>query len=850
MIPNRLGFSLCLLLSAAGIAAVHALPDAFLKADGQTLRDRAGTGEIMRLRGFNLGNWFYQEDWMTPSHKNDPANPGKTVGLYEAEIHEILTARFGVTVKNQLVDGYRRAWMSTLDLDNLAAHGVNLVRVPFTFLNFMEPDGTWRADADAFDRLDWIITEAGARGIYCILDFHYPQGGTGSGPFWSTTLYQDRATAIWSKVAARYAGNPWVAAYDLLNEPLGASNTAQWDVVDRFYRAVRAVDPDHAVAVEAVWDLDALPRTDLYGWTNVIYSLHWYGWNKDESQLLSMVDSDLAKLDANTALGAAGGKFVPINIGEFSYWHYPNVWRYALPRFQARGLSWTIWSYKSRDNGTWSLYNTNRPIVNLSTATPEEIATAWQAHATASLSDGHNSYLRDLVASPIANHDALTVPAGGNLVIPHAALLANDTTLNSAPSLVVLTPSSPSAGDLHVLDAATLLYAPAPGQAPGPVTFRYRPLDQSNGLDSAHFATVTLNVSAAPAVPVPYAAPDAYAVRAGSVSRIPSPGVLANDGDLSGRTLSAELVSAPASGTLALHSSGAFSYTPAAGFTGETSFSYRPRTTEGATGAAVTVKLRIAAPPPLAPNGLQAAYYPTTNWTGSAATRLDAALDFTWASDEAPISGVSAGPYSVRWTGWIHPPYSGLYTFTATLDDAAGVYVNGTAVLEEWSGGAPRDRSGTVQLTAGTPAYLQVDFINYGGGARAALAWSHDLIAKQIIPSARLTPGTASWPAPDDLDGNARSDLLDYALGGNPAAGIPAPANWTGTIVDNRLTLTFNRARIELDYFVEVSSDLAIWNTLATNPGSVGQSVTVTDTVSVPSANPPQRFMRLRVLSP
>lgn len=835
------------LIVSNGITTVRALPDAFLKTDGQTLRDHAGSGEIMRLRGFNLGNWFYQEDWMTPSQKTDPADPTKTVGLYEAEIHELLAARFGVAVKNQLVDGYRRAWITTRDLDNLAAHGVNLVRVPFTFLNFMEPDGTWRADADAFERLDWIVTEAGARGIYCVLDFHHPQGGTGAGVFWSTPLYQDRAVAIWSKVAARYAGNPWVAAYDLLNEPMGASGTAQWDVVDRFYRAVRTADPDHAVTIEAVWDLNALPRTDRYGWSNVIYSLHWYGWNMNETQLLAMVDSDLAKLDANTALGVTGGKFVPYNIGEFSYWHYPNVWRYALPKFQARGLSWTIWSYKSRNNGAWSLYNTTRPIVNLSTATPEEIASAWQAHATASLTDGLNTYLRDLVASPIAADDTLTVPAGGNLVIPHASLLANDTTLNSAPNLAVHAPSSPSAGTLHVLDAATLLYAPAPGQAPGPVTFRYRALDQTNGLDSARFASVTLNVGSAPAAPVPYAAPDAYTARAGSVLRVPSPGVLANDGDLSGRTLSAQLVSAPVSGTLSLHSSGAFSYTPAAGFTGETSFTYQPRAADGSAGAAVSVTLRVASPPPLAPNGLQAAYYPTTNWTGTAVTRLDTTLDFSWASGVAPITGVPAGPYSILWTGWIHPPYTGLYTLTATLDDAVGVYVNGSTVLQEWSGGAARDRTGTVQLTAGTPAYLQVYFINYGGAARAALAWSHPLIPKQIIPSTHLTPGTASWPAPDDLDGNARPDLLDYALGGDPAAGIAAPADSTTAIVNNHLTLTFNRARNELNYLVEISSDLATWSTLATNPGTVGQSVTITDTAVLPSTGPPRRFMRLRV---
>ena len=48
----------------------------------------------------------------------------------------------------------------------------------------------------------------------------------------------------------------------------------------------------------------------------------------------------------------------------------------------------------------------------------------------------------------------------------------------------------------------------------------------------------------------------------------------------------------------------------------------------------------------------------------------------------------------------------------------------------------------------------------------------------------------------------------------------------------------------ELTYTVEGSNDLNSWSVLAVNPGSVGESVTVTDESS---ASAPCRFLRLKV---
>ncbi len=108
------------------------------------------------------------------------------------------------------------------------------------------------------------------------------------------------------------------------------------------------------------------------------------------------------------------------------------------------------------------------------------------------------------------------------------------------------------------------------------------------------------------------------------------------------------------------------------------------------------------------------------------------------------------------------------------------------------------------------------------------------------------TTGSAADTA--DFDGDGVSNLLEYALDTDPssAASVSVP---TPQVSGLRLQVSFLRARSDVTYHIEVSSDLSAnsWTLLATNPGTVGQSVTVSDTVDLPSATPPRRFLRLRV---
>ncbi|MBC8010345.1 MAG: Ig-like domain-containing protein [Burkholderiales bacterium] len=130
-------------------------------------------------------------------------------------------------------------------------------------------------------------------------------------------------------------------------------------------------------------------------------------------------------------------------------------------------------------------------------------------------------------------------------------------------------------------------------------------------------------------------------------------------------------------------------------------------------------------------------------------------------------------------------------------------------------------------------AVLVVDPVSYG-------KWASTL--PQIYTTAVLAPT-------GDYNADGIPNLLEYGLGSNPESFASTALPVVGRL-GNFMTLTFTRARSEMNYVVEGSSDFGSWSTIATNPGTVGQNVTVTDTVDITTAGSLRRFLRLRVTAP
>ncbi len=101
--------------------------------------------------------------------------------------------------------------------------------------------------------------------------------------------------------------------------------------------------------------------------------------------------------------------------------------------------------------------------------------------------------------------------------------------------------------------------------------------------------------------------------------------------------------------------------------------------------------------------------------------------------------------------------------------------------------------------------------------------------------------GTAADDADYDFDGLA--NLIEFALGSSPVLGAEAPRPVL-SVNGASLDFSFFKARADVSYIVEGSPDLKSWQTLQTNPGTVGQIAHIT----VSTSNQ-WRFLRLRIHS-
>jgi hypothetical protein len=263
-------FLACSLAGAHGTASEIRPPKPLdrsdrLQTNGRDIVD--GRGTAVSLRGVNIGGWLVTEGWMC----------GQTDDNGRGAIEQ-LEARFGAEKAARLIAAWQDHWFTSRDLDLIQSWGFNLIRVPFSHRTLLDAEGNWRRRPDGtidFSRMDWVVDEAGRRGIYVIFDLHvWPrqleQGQYGLPSRWSDEgkVVREQMRKLWSEVARHYKDNGIIAGFDVINEPEGSPWNAPHHA---FHDAIREQDPDRMVIVE--WS--GYSNTPKEFPRNTVYSDHY-----------------------------------------------------------------------------------------------------------------------------------------------------------------------------------------------------------------------------------------------------------------------------------------------------------------------------------------------------------------------------------------------------------------------------------------------------------------------------------------------------------------------------------------------------------------------------------------------
>lgn len=196
--------------------------------------------------------------------------------------------------------------------------------------------------------------------------------------------------------------------------------------------------------------------------------------------------------------------------------------------------------------------------------------------------------VRSVNDPPVARAESYETDEDTPLPVPAAeGVLANDTDVDGDPLVAVLV-SGPSDGQLTLASDGSFLYTPQPDFF-GADTFTYRVTD-----GQVESQSVVVGITVHPVNDPPAAVDDRYVMDANTVLEVPATrGLLANDRDAEGTPLVVGIVQGPSHGTLELAPDGSFRYTPAPGYAGTDSFTYRA-TDDVSSSNVATVSIHVA----------------------------------------------------------------------------------------------------------------------------------------------------------------------------------------------------------------------------------------------------------------
>ena len=123
-------------------------------------------------------------------------------------------------------------------------------------------------------------------------------------------------------------------------------------------------------------------------------------------------------------------------------------------------------------------------------------------------------------------------------------------------------------------------------------------------------------------------------------------------------------------------------------------------------------------------HGLKGEYFANMTLAGNPVlTRTDPIVSFDW-GEGSPDPVLPRDSFSVRWTGKLVVPASGLYTLSVASDDGVRLFIDSNQIIENWSKHPPELVSKSMTLEAGRAYDVRIEYFESTGGALMRFGWS------------------------------------------------------------------------------------------------------------------------------
>ncbi|KAE8878293.1 hypothetical protein PF005_g7431 [Phytophthora fragariae] len=348
---------------------------------------------LTKSRGVNLGGWLVAEHWMSVDAAfwggvdDRVANSGEYSTITKAASPDDVRVKIG---------SHHAAFISEVDIQQIAAAGLNTVRVPvgFWILGYDNHDPSNQREWQAYTRgtivyLDQLIRSWAIKYNVAVLISLHAAKGSQNGADHSSPASPGHS--LWSQYSENVANSIEVARFladrylhdeaflgiGLLNEPGGSTDqTLLYQFYQDAYRAVRSTGSDCVLSVMPL--LQKQSPDEMVGFmeapafTNVWVEWHpYFIWGYEhtpDGQLVSVSVKQQYKARVDKWNARAGHN--RLFIGEWSFATASNMrknnpdvfYSFATEQLkvheEAEG-GWALWTWKASGGGTedWALQN-------------------------------------------------------------------------------------------------------------------------------------------------------------------------------------------------------------------------------------------------------------------------------------------------------------------------------------------------------------------------------------------------------------------------------------------------------------------------------------------------------------